>query len=114
MITHEIFALINPQAGNTVGNIAVFDSYQQAYEFAKCCYGEKADAIDVNYIPCQPGDRYRDRQFWRIDMETGNEYAIMPRYTPEMEMQEVKATENLLMEVALDAQYQLAMLELSS
>lgn len=82
MVVHQIYAHVFE---DVVQNIIVCDSYEMANYLARCTYGETAFAVDCLQYPCQIGDKYKDRTFYHVDLETGKETAVA--YVPTQEQQ---------------------------
>ena len=77
MIAHEIYAQIY---NNTVTQVGVAFSYEDANRVARCVYGDNAFAVNCTYCPCEEGDTYIDGTFYDIN---GTVRAWLP--TPEQE-----------------------------
>lgn len=89
MIAHEVFAMI---ADNTVQNVCVGDSYEEANRVARAVYGDDAVAVDCLQYPCAKGDRYINGVFYKPDGVTPIEY--IP--TQEQQIQQLWA-ENMML-----------------
>lgn len=93
MVAHEIFAMI---ADNTVQNVCVAYSYEDANRVARAVYGDEAMAVDCLQYPCGTGDKYIDGVFYKSDGITPIEYVP----TQEQQVAQLKA-ENQELTIAL-------------
>lgn len=71
-----------------IKNVSSFRTggYTEAQHVAQAIYGADAFAVDVTYIPCQPGDRYEGGLIY--DAETGKRIDSIPTEEESIELHE--------------------------
>lgn len=93
MTAHEVYAIIQ---GETVRQVCVAYSYEDASRVARAVYGDEAIAVDCLQYPCETGDKYIDGVFYKADGVTPT------RYIPTQEQQVAQLqAENTELTVAL-------------
>lgn len=92
MAAHEVFAMIS---GETVQNVVV-GQYEGINRVTRCVYGDDAFAVDCTQYPCEIGDKYINRVFYKADGIT----PIDRLPTDKEEIQQLKA-DNAQLTVAL-------------
>lgn len=71
MVAHEIYAYV---VDETVQNVIVAYSYEEANRIARCVYGDNAFAVDCLQYSCEIGDKYINGVFYKPDGTTPIEY----------------------------------------
>lgn len=84
MTAHEVYAMIHEE---TVQNVCVAYSYEDANQVARAVYGDEAFAVDCLQYPCEIGDKYINGTFYKADGVTVIQY--LP--TQEQEVAQLKA-----------------------
>lgn len=92
MVAHEVFAMIFDE---TVQNVVV-GQYEETNRVTRCVYGDDAFAVDCTQYPCEIGDKYINRVFYKADGIT----PIDRLPTDKEEIQQLKA-DNAQLTVAL-------------
>ena len=93
MTAHEVYAMI---CNETVQNVCVAYSYEDANRVARAVYGSSAFAVDCLQYPCENGDRCIAGRFYKADGVT--EIQSVP--TQEQRVAQIE-TENAELTIAL-------------
>lgn len=64
MTAHEVYAMI---CNETVQNVCVAYSYEDANQVARAVYGNDAFAVECLQYPCEMGDKYINGLFYKAD-----------------------------------------------
>lgn len=73
MLIHQVYAMVDGEG--LVQNVCIFENYEDANRITRAVYGDAAYAVDCLQYGCQPGDKYHDGYFWRVQ-EDGTEKQI--------------------------------------
>lgn len=93
MVAHEVYALVHNE---TIKDVCVAFSYEDANRVARIVYGDTAFAVDCMQYACERDDKYVNGVFYKVDGLT----VIERLPTDKEEIQQLKA-DNAQLTVAL-------------
>ena len=77
MVAHEVYALVHDE---TIRDVCVAYSYEDANRVARIVYGDTAFAVDCMQYVCERNDKYINGVFFKAEEVTNTQLALTEIY----------------------------------